>query len=197
MFSLANWNSVSDVVLFLGLSRDVEGDTTPEYQPPDLPEMDIKPDMMKCVKTDPGPGQPVTGGGEAGTAVYRGYADTRAVQGDTGAYLGGGAPVSSAHSVSAQWSHASHYSASLQQQQMSLGVAASAVPYTTGGYCAPGGRDITGSLGEEFREAEEESCGDMKAGREEIGHYDNDMISQTGPIRGYPSRADGFVWRPY
>ena len=75
---------------------------------------------------------------------------------------------------------------------MSLGVAVSAVPYTTG-YCGSG-RDLGG---EEFREAEDESSLDMKGGREEIGHYDADMISQTGPIRGYPSRADGFVWRPY
>ena len=175
------------------MNRDVEGDTTPEYQPPDLPEMDIKPDMMKCVKSDPA--SQLTGNTEG---VYRGYTDTRGVTsgngGDTGAYLG--APVvSSAHSVS-QWSHSQHYPASLQQQQMSLGVAASTVPYTSGvGYCVTsGGRDITG---DEFRETEDENCGDMKAGREEIGHYDNEMISQTGPIRGYPSRADGFVWRPY
>ena len=76
---------------------------------------------------------------------------------------------------------------------MSLGVAASTIPYQTAGYCNSQ-RDITT---DEFREAEDESSIDMKAGREEIGHYDDNMISQTGPIRGYPSRADGFVWRPY
>ena len=178
------------------MNRDVEGDTSPEYQPPDLPEMDIKPDMMKCVKTDPA--SQLTGPGATTESVYRGYPDTRGVTsangGDTGAYLGGGAVVSSAHSVP-QWSaHSQHYPQ--QHQTMSLGVAASTVPYSSGvGYCVTsGGRDITG---DEFRETEDESCGDMKAGREEIGHYDNEMISQTGPIRGYPSRADGFVWRPY
>ena len=186
-------NIISNSIYFLGLNRDVEGDTTPEYTPPDLPEMDVKPDMMKCVKSDPG-SQLTSGNTEA---VYRGYSDvtrgvTSANGGNTGAYLGS-AVVSTGHSVP-QWSHSQHYPASLQQQQMSLGVAASTVSYSSG-YCVnPGGRDITG---EEFREAEDESCGDMKAGREEIGHYDNEMISQTGPIRGYPSRADGFVWRPY
>ena len=173
----------------------MEGDTSPEYQPPDLPEMDIKPDMMKCVKTDPAVSQLTA----SSDAVYRGYNDTRGVTSgngaDTGAYLGGGAVVSTAHSVP-QWSHSQHY----QQQQMSLGVAASTVPYSAGvGYCVtPGGRDMRDITGDEFRETEEaDNCGDMKAGREEIGHYDNEMISQTGPIRGYPSRADGFVWRPY
>ena len=33
--------------------------------------------------------------------------------------------------------------------------------------------------------------------REELGHYDNGMVSHSGPMRGYPSRADAFVWRPY
>ena len=147
----------------------MEGDTTPEYQPPDLPDLDIKPDMMKCVKTDPGAEQ------------YRQY---RQGEGE-GQYL----PTS----TSAQaWSH-SQYSNTVHHHQMSLGVAASTIPYQTAGYCNSQ-RDITT---DEFREAEDESSIDMKAGREEIGHYDDNMISQTGPIRGYPSRADGFVWRPY
>ena len=56
------------------------------------------------------------------------------------------------------------------------------------------GRDITS---EEFQEGEEGGEGmDPMKGREGIGQYDSDMISQTGPIRGYP-RSDGFVWRPY
>ena len=58
------------------------------------------------------------------------------------------------------------------------------------------GRDVTS---EEFREGGEEGGEGMdgiKGPREEIGHYDTDMISQTGPIRGY-TRADAFVWRPY
>ena len=55
-------------------------------------------------------------------------------------------------------------------------------------------RDITA---DEFRETEDDSGMDMKSARDDIGHYDNEMISQTGPIRGYPNRADGFVWRPY
>ena len=91
---------------------------------------------------------------------------------------------------SQQW----HYS----QHQMAL----PSHPYLghelTRGYPLNGttGRDVTQ---EEFREGEEggEAMEAMK-GREEIGHYDSgDMISQTGPIRGYPSRADAFVWRPY
>ena len=160
----------------------MEGDTTPEYQPPDLPDMDIKPDMMKCVKTD-------------STTDYRhqyrgGHGDTGAGTGaDTTGYL----PTSTAPQTWSQHTH--QYSTTLQQQQqqqMSLGVSASTVPYTTG-YCNSQ-RDLTG---DEFREAEDDSNLDLKAGRDEIGHYDNDMISQTGPIRGYPSRADGFVWRPY
>ena len=53
-------------------------------------------------------------------------------------------------------------------------------------------RDITS---EEFQEGEEDSSLDIKRG--DIGHYDTDMLSQTGPIRGYPNRGDGFVWRPY
>ena len=60
-----------------------------------------------------------------------------------------------------------------------------------------GGREVTS---EEFsREAGEEGGEGMEGMkvREEIGHYDPDMISQqTGPIRGY-TRADAFVWRPY
>ena len=62
------------------------------------------------------------------------------------------------------------------------------------GYQLNNGRDVTS---EEFRETEDggEGMEGMK-GREEIGHYDTDMISQTGPIRGY-TRADAFVWRPY
>ena len=170
------------MLLISGLSRDVEGDTTPEYQPPDLPDMDIKPDMMKCVKTD------------TGTTDYR--HQYRAGHGDTGAGTGadttGYLPTSTAPQTWSQHSH--QYSTTLQQQQqqMSLGVSASTVPYTTG-YCNSQ-RDITG---DEFREGEDDSNLDLKAGRDEIGHYDNDMISQTGPIRGYPSRADGFVWRPY
>ena len=42
----------------------------------------------------------------------------------------------------------------------------------------------------------DESQLDIK--RSDIGHYTTDMLSQSGgPIRGYPNRADGFVWRPY
>ena len=49
---------------------------------------------------------------------------------------------------------------------------------------------------EEFAEGEEDTSIDIK--RADIGHYEPDMLSQTGPIRGYhPTRADGFVWRPY
>ena len=65
-----------------------------------------------------------------------------------------------------------------------------------GGYQLNNGRDVTS---EEFsREPGEEGGEGMEGmkGREEIGHYDPDMISQTGPIRGY-TRADAFVWRPY
>ena len=171
------------IIFVAGLSREVEGDTTPEYQPPDLPDLDVKPDMMKCVKTDP-----VSSDG-AYRHQYRHTTDTGVTPGgDGGGYL----PTSTA---TQSWSHSQHpthqYSTSLQQQQMSLGVAASTVPYSAG-YCNSQ-RDITG---DEFREGEDDSNMDMKTGREDIGHYDNDMISQTGPIRGYP-RADGFVWRPY
>ena len=62
------------------------------------------------------------------------------------------------------------------------------------GYQLNNGRDVTS---EEFREPEEggEGMEGMK-GREEIGHYDADMISHSGPIRGY-TRSDAFVWRPY
>ncbi len=57
-------------------------------------------------------------------------------------------------------------------------------------------RDITT---EEFQEPEDEAGLDIKrgGGGSDLGHYDNDMLSQTGPIRGYPNRGDGFVWRPY
>ena len=160
----------------LGLAREVDGDTTPEYQPPDLPDLDIKPDMMKCqggVKTDPGTEQ-----------QYRGYRQGEA--GEAG-YL----PTST---TSQAWSHShSQYSNPVHHHQMSLGVAASSIPYHSSGYCSSQ-RDITT---DEFREGEDEASLDMKAGREEIGHYEDNMISQTGPIRGYPGRADGFVWRPY
>ena len=91
--------------------------------------------------------------------------------------------------TSQQW----HYS----QQQM-LSVPTPTNPYlghdVPRGYQLNNGRDVTS---EEFRETEDggEGMEGMK-GREEIGHYDTDMISQTGPIRGY-TRADAFVWRPY
>jgi hypothetical protein len=63
-------------------------------------------------------------------------------------------------------------------------------PYLGHGVMPPG-YGLNGSIEEGAEEG-----GDMDKGREEIGHYDGDMGSQTGPIRGYP-RADGFVWRPY
>ena len=93
--------------------------------------------------------------------------------------------------TSQQW----HYT----HQQM-LSVPTPTNPYLghdvpRGGYQLNNGRDVTS---EEFREPEDgggEGMEGMK-GREEIGHYDADMISQTGPIRGY-TRADAFVWRPY
>ena len=158
----------------------MDGDTTPEYQPPDLPDMDIKPDMMKCqgaVKTDPGAEQ----------QQYRGYRQGEGEAGGGQGYL----PTST---TSQAWSHShSQYSNPVHHHQMSLGVAASSIPYHSSGYCNSQ-RDITT---DEFREGDEESSLDMKAGRDEIGHYDDTMISQTGPIRGYPGRADGFVWRPY
>ena len=179
--------------LFAGLSRDVEGDTTPEYQPPDLPDMDIKPDMMKCVKTDPVSAVSGAGDNVYRHGQYRGHGDTGA---GTGAETTGYNIASTVSSSGQTWSqHSQHqYSTSLQQQQqqMSLGVAASTVPYTAG-YCTSQ-RELTG---DDFRDGEDDSNIDLKTGRDEIGHYDNDMISQTGPIRGYPGRADGFVWRPY
>ena len=53
-----------------------------------------------------------------------------------------------------------------------------------------GGQGVGGGNGEE------DSNLDIK--RSDIGHYTPDMLSQSGgPIRGYPNRADGFVWRPY
>ena len=102
------------------------GDTTPEYQPPDLPDMDIKPDMMKCVKTDPasvagaGAGaQHVAGAGGAGH-YGRGHGDPAGPQ-DPG-YLGGAplpAPASTPQTQA--WTHSQHshqYSTALQQQQV-------------------------------------------------------------------------------
>ncbi|XP_023327855.1 uncharacterized protein LOC111700986 isoform X2 [Eurytemora carolleeae] len=123
-----------------------EGDTSPEYQPPELPEMDVKP-MMK------------------GKDEYREYR--------TEDYL----PTSSSQQFYYnQQMHALNHSYLPQQEVRS-------------GYIP---RDITS---EEFQEGEEDSSLDIKRG--DIGHYDNDMLSQTGPIRGYPNRGDGFVWRPY
>ena len=149
--------------------------------------MDIKPDMMKCVKTD-------SNNDAVYRHQYRHTGDTvSGGGGDTTGYL----PTSTAPQTWSQHTH--QYSTSLQQQQqqqMSLGVAASTVPYSTG-YCSSQRPEIITGDVSEFREGEDDSNLDLKTGREEIGHYDNDMISQTGPIRGYPSRADGFVWRPY
>ena len=89
------------------------GDTTPEYQPPDLPDMDIKPDMMKCVKTDPAS---VAGAGGAGH--YRGHGDP-APQ-DPG-YLGSSLPAPASTPQTQAWTHSQHshqYSTALQQQQV-------------------------------------------------------------------------------
>ena len=164
----------------------MDGDTTPEYQPPDIPDMDIKPDMMKCpgaVKTDPGAEQ------QQQQQQYRGYRQGEG--GETAGYPASHLPTSTS---SQAWAHShSQYSNPVHHHQMSLGVAASSIPYHSSGYCSSQ-RDITT---DEFREGEDEASLDMKAGREEIGHYEDNMISQTGPIRGYPGRADGFVWRPY
>jgi len=149
-----------------------DGDTTPEYQPPDLPEMDIKPNMMKSIKTD---------------EQYVTRVPNQEFRQDTSSnndYL----PTTSSQQF---------YYNTTMHQQMSLGGnsylghgtdASRSSAYLN----AP--RDITA---DEFRDTEEDSGMDMKTGREDIGHYDNEMISQTGPIRGYPNRADGFVWRPY
>ena len=153
--------------------------------------MDIKPDMMKCVKGDTGTG---TGASGDSQAVYRSHGQYRGHESTTGSEPGSGYIAVTSTTGQTAWSqHTQHqYSSSLQQQQMSLGVSASTVPYSSG-YCNSG-RDLTG---DEFRDGEDDSNIDLKAGRDEIGHYDNEMISQTGPIRGYPGRADGFVWRPY
>ena len=149
-----------------------DGDTTPEYQPPDLPEMDIKPNMMKSIKTD---------------EQYVTRVPNQEFRQDTSSnndYL----PTTSSQQF---------YYNTTMHQQMSLGGnsylghgtdASRSSAYLN----AP--RDITA---DEFRDTEEDSGMDMKTGREDIGHYDNEMICQTGPIRGYPNRADGFVWRPY
>merc|ERR550539_293192 len=103
-----------------GLAREVDGDTTPEYQPPDLPDLDIKPDMMKCqggLKTDPGAEQ-----------QYRGYR-----QGET---EGGGGGYLATSTTSQAWSHShSQYTTPVPHPQMSLGVAASSIPYHSSGYC--------------------------------------------------------------
>ena len=32
---------------------------------------------------------------------------------------------------------------------------------------------------------------------QELGQYGRELAGQTGPIRGYSSRSDAFVWRPY
>lgn len=127
-----------------------EGDTTPEYQPPELPDMDVKP-MMK------------------GKEDFRDYRQED--------YL---------PTTSSQQFYYSH-------QQMTLG----GQPYlphqeVRSSYNQP--RDITT---EEFQETEDEAGLDIKRASD-LGHYDGDMLSQTGPIRGgYPNRGDGFVWRPY
>ena len=152
-------------LLLTGGGGGEEGEGSPEYQPPEMPEMDVKPAM-----------------GRVGSAkgVEPEYSREFPSNGD---YL----PTT----TSQQW----HYT----HQQM-LSVPTPTNPYLghdvpRGGYQLNNGRDVTS---EEFREPEDgggEGMEGMK-GREEIGHYDADMISQTGPIRGY-TRADAFVWRPY
>ena len=144
-----------------------DGDTTPEYQPPEMPEMDVKPAMMKSLKSDQDQYVSRLAGQEFAPS-HEAYLPTTSSQ---------------------QW-HYNHH-------QMGLGGAPPSNSYLghdiPRGYGGTGGRDITA---EEFQEGEEGGDMDAMKGREEIGHYDSDMISQTGPIRGYP-RSDGFVWRPY
>ena len=151
----------NDLLLTGGGGGD-EGEGSPEYQPPEMPEMDVKPAM-----------------GRVGSAKGVEPEYPREFPSNGESYL----PTT----TSQQW----HYT----HQQM-LSVPTPTNPYL--GHDVPRGygRDVTS---EEFREGGEEGgegMDGMKGPREEIGHYDADMISQTGPIRGY-TRADAFVWRPY
>ena len=135
--------------------------------------MDIKPNMMKSMKTD---------------EQYVNRVPNQEFRQD---------PSTNNDYLPTTSSQQFYYNSSMHQQ-MALGATNSYLGHGTdvsraSGYLNPQ-RDITA---DEFRDTEDETGMDMKPGRDDIGHYENEMISQTGPIRGYQNRADGFVWRPY
>lgn len=185
----------SDTTSPAGVNGD-DGDTTPEYQPPDLPDMDIKPNMQ--MKTAPGNNKSVD------IIVDQQYASIARSQQEQYTSDNVASSVTTQHTndyLPTTSSQHFYYNTPLvpPTHQMTGGLG---VPYlgqdtrNSSHSYLPGRHDITAV--DEFRENDDDSGMDMKAGREEIGHYDNEMISQTGPIRGYPgTRADGFVWRPY
>ena len=157
--------------LFTGRHEDVEG--SPEYQPPEMPEMDVKPSM-----------------GRVGSA-------NKGVEGE---YPGREFPSNGDYlptTTSQQWQYGHQQMLSLPSVPGTNSYLGHADNVRQGGYQLNNGREVAS---EEFRETQEEANDGMEGMKarqqEEIGHYDNDIISHTGPIRGY-SRADAFVWRPY
>lgn len=186
----------SDTTSPSGVTAD-DGDTTPEYQPPDLPEMDIKPNMqMKGV----GVATAVTVK-PTDSIVDQQYSVARTQQEQYSSDSGTSTGQLNNDYLPTTTSQQFYYNTSLAHQHQMAGLG-SGVTYLGQDSRTPShnylqGRQDIASV-DEFRENEDDSGMEMKAGREEIGHYDNEMISQTGPIRGYPgTRADGFVWRPY
>ena len=133
-------------------SRGGDGDTTPEYQPPKMPDIDVKPALSQDLYTT------TRGAGQE-------FASTQD-------YLATSNPQ--------HWDY---------NQQAANPYLAQQIPHSYG-------QDL--GIPKEFHESKDvtEDMDQLKD-REELGHYDNGMVSHSGPMRGYPSRADAFVWRPY
>ena len=153
-----------------------DGDQSPDYDPKTdnyhPPEMDVKPSMGR-----------VSG-----------------LKGVEGEYPGREFPSNGDYlptTTSQQWQYNHQQMLSLPSVPGTNSYLGHADNVRQGGYQLNNGREVAS---EEFRETQEEGNDGMEGMKarqqEEIGHYDNDIISHTGPIRGY-SRADAFVWRPY